>query len=154
MSGKGTKVSKYLINHDKVYESEIKLGIKTNTGDREGKILEKIKVDKTCLDKKNIINVLKIFLGRQEQVPPMYSAIKVNGKKLYEYAREGKQIEIKPRHIEIYSLELNYIDRDENTLGITVAVSKGTYIRTLCQDIAERLGTIGYMNKLNRVKVR
>jgi len=84
----------------------------------------------------------------------MYSAIKINGKKLYEYARQGQQIEVKPRQIEIYNIQLNYIKKEENLFSIKVHTSKGTYIRSLCRDIAESLGTIGYMNNLKRIKVR
>ncbi len=152
--GKATKVSKYLINHDKVYEAEIKLGACTDTLDREGKVIEEREVDKNTLDTEKIRKVLKQFIGKQEQIPPMYSAIKLNGKKLYEYAREGKQIDIQPRQIEIYNIELNKIDEEDNTIDITISCSKGTYIRSLCNDIAKSLGSIGYMNKLNRVKVR
>lgn len=152
--GKGTKISKYLINHDKIYEAEIKLGALTDTLDREGKIIEEKEVPETLLNKDNIEKVLKSFVGIIEQVPPMYSAIKVNGKKLYEYAREGKEIEIKPRQIEIYSIELTNINKEEKIISIIAHVSKGTYIRALCKDIAEKLGTIGYMNSLNRIKVR
>ena len=152
--GKGTKLSKYLINHDKVYEAEIKLGTKTDTGDREGKIIEEKEIKKESLDERNINKVLKRFIGKQEQIPPMYSAIKIKGKKLYEYARKGENIEIKPRQIEIYDLKLDYINKEEKEVGITTYVSKGTYIRTLCEDIAKALNTVGYMNKLNRRKVR
>ena len=151
--GKGTKLSKYLINHDKIYEAEIKLGIKTDTADREGKVLEEKEVDKKCLNKLKIEKLLKNIIGKQEQIPPMYSAIKVNGKKLYEYARKGEKIEIQARKIEIYDLKLNYIKPEENIIGITAFVSKGTYIRTLCESIAEALNTVGYMNKLNRISV-
>lgn len=86
--GKGTKLSQYLINHDKEYEVELKLGIKTNTADSEGKILEEKEVQESILEKENIQNILQSFIGKQKQVPPIYSAIKVNGKKLYEYARK------------------------------------------------------------------
>ena len=143
-----------MINHDKVYETEIKLGAKTDTADREGKILEERIVEKENLSEENIKEVLKQFIGKLEQIPPMYSAIKINGKKLYEYARKGESIDIKPRQIEIYDLKVNYINKEENTIGITASVSKGTYIRTLCEDIAKALNTVGYMNKLNRIKVR
>ena len=152
--GKGTKVSKYLINHDKVYEAEIKLGIKTDTLDREGKIIEEKTIDKSILEENNINRVLSKFIGKQKQTPPMYSAIKVKGKKLYEYARKGEKIEVNSRKIEIYDIKLNYINQEENIIGITTHVSKGTYIRTLCEDIAKELGTIGIMNNLNRIKVR
>lgn len=154
MCGKGTKISKYLINHDKIYEAEIKLGAKTDTLDREGEILERRAVEQRILEKQNIEKVLEKFIGKQEQVPPIYSAIKIKGKKLYEYAREGKEVEIPPRQIEIYDIELEDIDCKQNIIKIKVHSSKGTYIRTLCKDIAEALGTIGYMNNLTRLQVR
>ena len=143
-----------MINHDKVYEAEIKLGARTDTADREGKIIEEKEVEKESLNEANIKKVLRQFIGKQEQIPPMYSAIKVNGRKLYEYARKGESVDIKSRQIEIYDLKLNYINEEENTIGITASVSKGTYIRTLCEDIANALKTVGYKNKLNRIKVR
>jgi len=154
LCGKGTKISKYLINHDKIYEAEIKLGAKTDTLDREGEILERRAVEQRILEKQNIEKVLEKFIGKQEQVPPIYSAIKIKGKKLYEYAREGKEVEIPPRQIEIYDIELEDIDCKQNIIKIKVHSSKGTYIRTLCKDIAEALGTIGYMNNLTRLQVR
>ena len=104
--GKGTLLSKYLINHDKKYIVKLQLGIKTDTADSEGKIIEEKKVDTSLLNEENIIKILKSFIGKQEQIPPIYSAIKVNGKKLYEYARKGQDVEIKPRQIEIYNINL------------------------------------------------
>lgn len=138
--GKGTKISKYLINHDKIYCATIKLGVETDTLDREGKILQEQEVKD--INKEKVQKVIKSFIGKQEQTPPMYSAIKLNGKKLYQYAREGKQVEVPKRQIEIYDIKLKFIDIEENLIGIEVHSSKGTYIRTLCQDIAERLGTV------------
>lgn len=91
--------------------------------------------------------------GKQEQIPPMYSAIKVNGKKLYEYARLGKQIEVASRKIEIYDIYLNRFNLESKEIEFTVECSKGTYIRTLCEDIAEKLGTLGCMKELERVQV-
>ena len=149
--GKGTKLSKYLINHNKIYEATLKLGEKTDTADIEGKIIEEKDVKKENLSQDNITKVLKEFIGKNKQVPPMYSAIKVNGKKLYEYARKGQTIEIKPREIEIYSIELLNINNNEITFR--VHCSKGTYIRTLCENIAEKLETVGYMKELNRIEV-
>ena len=93
------------------------------------------------------------MVGKQEQVPPIYSAIKVNGKKLYEYARKGQEVEIKPREITIYSMRLNNINIEQKTINFTVECSKGTYIRSLCEDIANKMGTIGYMSNLVRIKV-
>ena len=154
MCGKGTKVSKYLINHDKVYEASIKLGLETDTLDIDGKIIREMEVNKSILTNQNIKNVLKSFIGKQEQQPPMYSAIKINGKKLYEYARNGQDVEIKPRQIEIYDIELKKIDAEQNTIDIIINCSKGTYIRSLARDISISLGLIGCISKLNRIKVR
>lgn len=151
--GKGTLCSKYLINHDKTYQVELELGKKTDTGDIEGNIIEKEEVDSNILEIKNIENTLNSFLGKQEQIPPMYSAIKVNGKKLYEYARKGQKVEIEPRKIEIFEIKLLKIDKKNKTISFTVHCSKGTYIRSLCEDIAQRLGTIGFMKSLNRTQV-
>lgn len=151
--GKGTLLSKYLINHDKKYEAIIKLGKKTDTADVEGKIIEEKQVNKNYFTKENIENIFKELIGEQEQIPPIYSAIKVNGKKLYEYARTGKNIEIKPRKIKIYNLELNEINLKDNEIKFTVECSKGTYIRTLCETIAEKINTVGYMKELKRIKV-
>ena len=147
----GTKLSKYLINHDKEYKVTLKLGIKTDTADGEGNIIEKQNIDFEKLEP--IEESLKSFIGKQKQIPPMYSAIKVNGKKLYEYAREGKNVEIEPRNIEIYDIKLDNINNKENEIYFTVSCSKGTYIRSLCEDIAKKLRTIGYMKELKRTKV-
>lgn len=148
--GAATKISKYLIEHEKTYIATIVLGKKTDTGDIEGKIIEEdsnlMDVDENELEK-----VIKSFLGKQTQIPPMYSAIKVDGKKLYEYAREGKSVEVKPREIEI--LDINLIGYENNEIEFSVRCSKGTYIRTLCEDIAKKLGTIGYMKELQRTSV-
>lgn len=151
--GKGTLCSKYLINHDKIYEVRLQLGKRTDTLDAEGKVVEEKMVSKSILEELNVKKVLLTFLGKQEQFPPIYSAIKVNGKKLYEYARMGKTVEIKPRQIEIYKIELNNIELEEKTICFTVSCSKGTYIRSLCEQIAVKLGTIGYMCDLKRLQV-
>lgn len=151
--GKGTLCSKYLINHDKIYEVQLTLGVKTDTADSEGSIIEEKKVPQGAFQKERIEEVLKTFLGKQEQMPPMYSAIKVKGKKLYEYARKGQEVEVKPRLIEIYEIKLLKINQKEKQIEFQVACSKGTYIRSLCEDIAEKMGTVGYMSKLNRVQV-
>lgn len=148
--GKGTKFSKYLINHDKIYEVELELGKKTDTADIEGKIIEEKSVDEDFI-KQNLKQILNNFIGKQEQVPPMYSAIKKNGKKLYEYARAGAKVEVEPRKIEIYNIKL--IEYDTNTVRFVVSCSKGTYIRSLCEDIAEKLNTVGYMKNLKRLQV-
>ena len=149
--GKGTLLSKYLIEHDKIYEAVLKLGEKTDTADGEGKVLESQNVEQSILKKENIERIFNNLEGKQEQIPPMYSAIKLNGKKLYEYARKGIEVEVKPRTIEIYKLELIKIEDME--IIFRVSCSKGTYIRALCEKIAEELGTIGYMKELKRIQV-
>ena len=151
--GKGTLCSKYLINHNKTYQVELKLGKKTETADREGKILEEKEVPLEILEENKVNKTLQEFIGKQTQIPPIYSAIKVNGKKLYEYARKNQDVEIKPRNIEIYRINLLEIDKQEKIIKFEVSCSKGTYIRTLCEDIAERLETVGYMYNLNRIQV-
>lgn len=149
--GKGTQISKYLINHDKTYEAVLKLGEKTDTADIEGQVIKTKEVQPSSLEKENVEEVLKSLIGKQEQTPPIYSAIKVNGKKLYEYARHGEKVEIEPRTIEIYNMELLKIENQEITYK--VHCSKGTYIRTLCEQIAEKLETVGYMKELKRTQV-
>ena len=140
--GKGTKLSKYLINHDKIYVVTLKLGEKRDTQDSEGKIKEEKEVPDGVFKKETISNILKKFLGKLNQIPPMFSAIKVNGKKLYEYARRGEYVEIKPREIEIYNINLNKIDEKNKEIIFEVNCSKGTYIRSLCEDIAKEIGTV------------
>ena len=162
--GKATKLSDYLMMHDKEYIAKIILGKKTSTGDREGNVIEEKEIEKSKISKENIEAVLNSFLGESYQIPPMYSAIKVNGKKLYELARENKEIERTPRKINIAKIELLKIENvnvNENanlswqSIEITYKAqcSKGTYIRTLSEDIAEKLGTVGYMSYLRRTRV-
>lgn len=151
--GKGTLCSKYLIDHDKIYQVELKLGMKTTTADSEGKLIEEKEVLSEMLEEDKVKQVLETFLGKQSQIPPIYSAIKVNGKKLYEYARNNQKVEIKSRNIEIYKIKLIKIDKKEKILKFEVKCSKGTYIRSLCEDIAQRLNTVGYMYNLNRIQV-
>ena len=151
--GDATKLSKYLIEHDKEYEAIIKLGIKKDTADSEGKTIEEKEVFEESLEETRIKNVLESFLGETYQIPPMYSSIKINGKKLYEYAREGIEVERPKRKIKIYNIELLNINKEEKTIKIKVECSKGTYIRTLCEDISEKIGNVGYMKELNRTKV-
>jgi tRNA pseudouridine55 synthase len=148
---KATKLVQYLTCENKTYEVQMKLGIKSDTGDITGNVIE---TDENIEEKLNTLNlekikeILKTFLGAQKQVPPMYSAIKVNGKKLYEYAREGVEIEREERDIEIYSIE--NVSFENDILKYTVSCSKGTYVRSLCEDIAEKLGTCGTMTALRR----
>ena len=151
--GKGTQIAKYIINHDKIYEATLKLGEKTDTADVEGVVIETKYIPKESLQIEIVNKVLQSFIGKQEQIPPIYSAIKVNGKKLYDYARKGEKVEIQPRQIEIYNMELIKIDVQNKTVEFRVHCSKGTYIRTLCENIAEKLSTVGYMKELNRTRV-
>ena len=149
--GKATGISKYLINHDKTYIATLRLGIKTDTADSEGNVVEEKEVPQ--LSEEVIVKVLNSMIGKQSQVPPMYSAIKVNGKKLYEYARQGKKVEVKGRDIEIYNMKLLDLNLDEEEVVFEISCSKGTYIRTVCENVAEKLNTVGYMKELRRVKV-
>lgn len=151
--GKGTGLSQYLINHNKKYVATIKLGEKTDTADVEGKIIEECVVDDSIFDSEKINKVLKKMIGKQKQRPPMYSAVKINGKKLYEYARSGKVVDIPEREIEIYDLQLVNFDSINKLIMFEVFCSKGTYIRTVCEQFAENLGTVGYMKELNRTMV-
>lgn len=151
--GQGTKLSKYIVDHDKIYVAKIQLGKKTDTLDAEGKIIQESNVDTSILTEQNLKNILNNLKGKQIQTPPIYSAIKVNGKKLYEYARKGLEVEIPKREIEIYNIELLKLDISNKTMEFKVHCSKGTYIRTLCETIANELGTIGYMSELNRLRV-
>mgnify|MGYP004466396515 FL=1 len=151
--GKGTLLSKYLINHNKKYIVNLQLGTKTDTADLEGKIIEEQQVNAKLLNKENIENILKSFIGKQEQIPPIYSAIKVNGKKLYEYARKGQEVEVKPRKIEIYDIKLIKYSIQEKTIEFEVYCGKGTYIRSLCEDLSKKFETVGYMKNLKRIQV-
>lgn len=149
--GKATKISKYLIEHDKTYRAILTLGIKTDTADFTGNIIENQDIKMPRVEK--IKDVLFSMLGENKQTPPMFSAIKVNGKKLYEYARQGKTVEVPTRLITIYEIELEDVDEEKKEITFRVHCGKGTYIRTLCEQIAEKLGTIGCMKELARLKV-
>ena len=145
--GRGTKLCDMLENHDKTYKCKMILGKTTDTDDISGNIISDCQAD---VSQKQVIDVIKSFVGEINQIPPMYSAIKINGKKLYELAREGKTIERKPKKITIYdifdiNIQLPYII-------FSVACSKGTYIRSLCRDIGEKLGVGGTMCELVRTK--
>lgn len=145
--GKATKLVELLTCDDKIYEVEMKFGIKTDTGDITGNVINESDVN---VSKESVEEVLKSFLGKQKQIPPMYSAIKKDGVKLYELARKGIEIEREARDIEIFSI--SDVSLNGNVLSYKAHVSKGTYIRVLCEDIARKLGTCGTMTKLNRVK--
>lgn len=147
--GKATRVSEYLIDVDKEYIGELTLGIQTDTQDKEGKIINSSNKE---VDKESIIKIFKDFKGEQEQIPPMYSAKKVNGKKLYKLAREGIVIERKANIINISELDIIH-NTDNKKIVFYVKCSKGTYIRTLCNDIGNKLKTYGHMSFLLRVGV-
>ncbi len=146
--GKATKLSEHIASSIKEYKAIVKLGKTTTTQDASGDIIEQ--KDVIC-SQDDIKNVLKTFKGDIMQTPPMYSAIKINGKKLYELAREGKEIERKQRRITIYDISFDRLI-DKETFEITVVCSKGTYIRTLCNDIGKKLGCGAYMDSLLRTK--
>lgn len=144
--GKATKVSDLLTDKDKVYRAVLLLGVTTDTQDATGTVVEKCSTDSLCKDEAE--RVIQGFVGKYEQIPPMYSALKVNGKKLYELAREGKTVERKARTVQIHNVTI--LKMDLPRVELEVSCSKGTYIRTLCQDIGERLGCGGCMESLIR----
>ena len=147
--GKGTKIAPFLEKVDKHYIATLKLGIKTDTLDLEGKVIDEKPVPE--LNKEIVDSALKSFVGKLEQVPPMFSAIKCNGVPLYKLARSNIEVERKVRTIEIYKTRLLNLKNDE--IRFSVKCSKGTYIRTFGEQIAEKLGTVGHLIKLKRTKV-
>ena len=146
--GKATKIIDYIMNSEKVYEVTLKLGIRTTTYDLEGEVLE----EKDCnhLTDVEILQAVKSFIGEYSQVPPMYSALKQNGVRLYELARKGIEVEREGRLITIYNIE--DIKINNPYISMKVSCSKGTYIRSLCYDIGEKLGVFATMTELNRAK--
>ncbi|HYF83003.1 MAG TPA: tRNA pseudouridine(55) synthase TruB [Clostridia bacterium] len=147
--GKATKVVQYITDKQKRYRANIKFGIVTDTYDSYGKIISES--GQVSIEQKMLEEVLKSFTGTINQKPPIYSALKVKGKKLYEYAREGKEVEIEERPVNIYELKLVDMEAaDEATIDILC--SKGTYIRTLCYDIGEALDCGAYMSQLVRLE--
>ena len=147
--GQATKVSGLLLNASKRYQVSARLGQRTDTGDADGKVVEEQPV--TPMDRDAVKRVLAQFEGTQKQVPPMYSAIKHQGQRLYKLARQGIEIERQARKIEIYGLEL--LSLEANVLHLDVACSKGTYVRTLIEDIAQALGTVAHVVVLRRLSV-
>lgn len=150
--GKATKLVEVITSYDKEYEAEVILGIKTDTKDITGKIL---KEEKAIISKENIEKCLKQMIGTYNQTVPIYSAVKINGKKLYEYARNNEEIELPKRKVTIKELKLisdiTY-EKEKTKFKIKCHVSKGTYIRSLIEDIATNLNTIGTMENLKRTK--
>ena len=148
--GKATKIAELLTSTDKEYIAEFQFGTLTDTLDITGNIL---KDEDSNITKESISNVLKSMLGVQDQTIPLYSAVKINGKKLYEYARNGEDIELPTHKIEIKDIELlDYKQNNKTSIKIRVLVSKGTYIRSLARDIGEKLNTYGTMTSLRRTK--
>ena len=150
--GKGTKLCDMITDTDKTYEAVMLLGISTDTQDISGNVLSKKDV---AVDEKTLIETIDSFVGEYKQIPPMYSAIKVNGRKLYQLAREGIEIERSPRDVYIHSIHINDMNLQdgEPSVTMTVSCSKGTYIRTLCHDIGEKLGCGACMKSLSRTRV-
>lgn len=148
--GNATKAIEFMMEKDKLYRAELTLGLSTDTQDSTGEVTNEKEVNFTD---EEIVKAINSFEGKSMQLPPMYSAIKINGKKLYELAREGLEIERNPRHIEIYSIDVVDINKDGRIkILFDVYCSKGTYIRTLCADIGEKLGCGGHMSFLLRKK--
>lgn len=143
--GRATKAIDFIMEGEKEYIAKVKLGVVTDTYDREGKVLRESKVDST---EEEITKVINKFVGTIAQVPPMYSALKQNWKKLYELAREGKEVYREPRTVTIHSIDILSIDSP--IIHIKVRCSKGTYIRSLCYDIGEELGCGAMMCELER----
>lgn len=145
---KYTKLVPLITNEEKEYVAEIKLGLLTDTLDITGKIIKQGEIPR--LDKSQITEVLNSFLGSYKEKIPLYSAVHVDGKRLYEYAREGKSVVLPERMVEIK--EISLLDYHDDIIKICAVVSKGTYIRSLIQSICEKLNTIGVMNKLTRTR--
>lgn len=147
--GRATKVCELLTDHDKTYEALLLLGKTTDTQDISGEVLEER--DPGDLTEEEVRSCIESFIGEYDQIPPMYSALKVNGKKLYELAREGKTVERKSRRVQIHGIRI--LEMNLPHVRMEVDCSKGTYIRTLCHDIGEKLQVGGYMEELERTKV-
>lgn len=148
--GSGTKLCDMLTDKNKTYEAVMLLGKQTDTQDISGEVINEALV---TVDENAVREAVMSFVGEYDQVPPMYSALKVNGKKLYELAREGITVERKARRVQILSVDIKSIDMDNNTVTMEVECSKGTYIRTLCEDIGNKLGCYACMKSLKRTRV-
>lgn len=146
--GKATRLIEYL-NDDKAYIGTVQFGSSTTTYDTEGEV---VKTSEKKVTQEDVKECLQYFCREIEQLPPIYSAIKVNGKKLYEYAREGKEVKIEPRKVTIYELELINFDSQKQQAEIKIVCSKGTYIRSIANDLGEKLETFGHLVKLVRIK--
>lgn len=147
--GEATKVSAYLLDGDKRYQVKVRLGVVTDSGDREGSIVSEKPIPQLSLSDVDLI--LKGFVGEIQQIPPMYSALKHNGQRLYKLARKGVEVEREARKVTIHELRL--IDFDGESLELDVLCSKGTYIRTLAEDVGEKLGCGAHVEVLHRTEV-
>ena len=147
--GEATKISHYLLNEKKTYSVEVKFGVSTSTGDLDGEITGSSKIKEYSEDQwKKFLNEFK---GESEQIPPMYSALRYKGKRLYELARKGEIVDRAARKIQIFSIKL--VDLSKDTINFEVTCSKGTYIRVLAEDIAKKLGMLGHVSQLRRKSV-
>ena len=146
--GKATRLIEYL-DDDKAYIGTVQLGKSTTTYDIEGDV---INVSDKKMTLQEIQEALPKFRGEIQQLPPIYSAIKINGKKLYEYARKGEEVKIQPREVNIYKLEIVNFDEEKQTVNLHIECSKGTYIRSIANDLGEALGCYGHLIKLVRIK--
>jgi len=147
--GEATKISAFLLEADKQYHLKCQLGVSMTTGDAEGEVLET--KDISAISESDIKAVLPEFIGEIDQIPPMYSALKHNGERLYKLARQGIEVERKSRQITIYDIE--FISYDEGILELEVKCSKGTYVRTLVEDIAKKLDNCAHITMLRRLSV-
>ena len=147
--GEATKISHYLLNEKKTYSVEVKLGVSTSTGDLDGEITGSSKIKEYSEDQWK--KFLDEFKGESEQIPPMYSALRHKGKRLYELARKGEIVDRAARKIQIFSIKL--VDLSKDTINFEVTCSKGTYIRVLAEDIAKKLGMLGHVSQLRRKSV-
>ncbi len=151
--GEATKISAFLLEADKRYHLKCQLGVSTATGDAEGDVLDT--QDVSSIKESAIKAVLPEFIGEIEQVPPMYSALKHNGERLYKLARQGIEVERKPRRVTIYDIEFLSFEQDDQQraiLELEVSCSKGTYVRTLVEDIAKKLNCGAHITALRRLK--
>lgn len=151
LMGKATKLSDSIMGHDKVYSATLRLGIVTDTQDIWGTVLTQNAEAAAAVTEDRLMAALQHFTGPQTQIPPMYSAIKIKGKKLYEIARKGGEVERDPRPIEVFSMK--YQGREGNELFLEIHCSSGTYIRTLCHDLGAYLGCGGCMSALRRTRI-
>jgi len=147
--GEATKFSHYQLDADKSYQATILLGQQTDTGDADGKVIAQGAIP--TLNEELLNRIAQQFMGAQQQIPPMYSALKKDGKKLYEYARAGIEVEREPRDIVIKAIDLIMVD--DQQIQLTVTCTKGTYVRVLAEDIAKELGTLGHLIALRRLQV-